>query len=66
MDMQEVKEAEMEAKVLGTPRTIAVVCPTCKQRSEFEARNGVPVAMCPTCGSRIALRQTGSPQVVSR
>jgi len=66
MERLEVKEAEMEAKVLGAPHTVVVVCPTCKQRSEFEVRNGVPVAPCPVCGTRLSLRQPGVPQVVNR
>jgi len=66
MEMQQVKEAEMEAKVLDTAQTVAVVCPSCKQRSEFEVRNGVPIAACPFCGTRLSLRPAGSPQVVSR
>ena len=67
MELEQVKEAEMEARVLGMgTRTVDVVCPHCKQRSQFELRSGVPVAQCPVCGMRLPLNQPANPQVVSR
>lgn len=66
MELEEVKEAEMEARVLETARTVAVVCPRCKQRSLFEVSSGVPVVPCPNCGERLTLRQGSNPQVVNR
>ena len=66
MTEQQAKEADMEARTLGQTRRMAVVCPNCKQRTEFEITNGVPIAECPNCGQRVALRQPGNPQVVSR
>lgn len=56
----------MEARTLGQTRRVTVVCPNCKQRSEFDPSNGVPIAECPNCGQRLVLRQAGNPQVVSR
>jgi len=56
----------MEARTLGSVRRVSVVCQTCHTRTEFELGNGVPVASCPKCGSRLALRSPGLPQVVSR
>jgi DNA-directed RNA polymerase subunit RPC12/RpoP len=66
LEQRQVQEAEMEARTLGQTRRVAVVCANCKQRSEFEINNGVPIAECPNCGQRVALRQPGNPQVVSR
>jgi len=60
------KEADMEARTLGSVRRVAVVCPQCRQRSEFDLGSRVPLAMCPKCGSRLDIRPSGVPQVVNR
>jgi hypothetical protein len=66
MELQKAKEAEMETQVLDTPRTVVVVCPTCKQRTAFAVGSGVPVHICPNDGTRLSGARPGQPQVVNR
>jgi uncharacterized paraquat-inducible protein A len=68
IELEHIREADAEMRyVLGRPQAVSVVCHVCQTSTRFELGNGVPVAPCPRCGTKLTLRTVGRfPEVTSR